>query len=131
MANTHPRTARALLAVVEPFGPAVEGDDLVSEDDPPADLDAVLRVLHTGVRSLLVLKTWFGCDGQTGRVYELNPSAPIPGNITLLAVEGDKRWDRIDPSARLDYPGLFDPVEPSGSSSKRAARSPPRERSGE
>jgi hypothetical protein len=85
------------------------GEDLVFEVEPPDHMDPLLRLLHTGVRSLIAGKRWYGCDGGTGRVTELNPTASIPAATTLLAVEGDRQWDRIDPAARLDYPRLFAP----------------------
>jgi hypothetical protein len=124
-----PTTARDLLALVEPLTPAAEGEDLVFDADPPADVDPLLRVLHTGVRALVSGKRWYGCDGATGRVCELNPGDPIPAGITLLAVEGDQRWDRIDPSARLDHPHLFARDPTAGPSRSGKNRPPPRERS--
>lgn len=102
-----PATARELLELLAPFGPAAEGEDLVFAADPPAELDAVLGVLHTGVRAAAAGRRWVGCDGATGRVVVLNPAAPLPAGVTLLCVEGDGRWDRIDPAARLDLPRLF------------------------
>jgi len=101
-----PTTACDLLAELVVLGPAVEGDDLTFA----ADLDAVLRVLHTGVRAVLAGRRWYGCDGDTGRVVELNPAAPVPDGVTLLAVEGDECWDRIDPAARTDHPDVFVPA---------------------
>ncbi|CEF48212.1 unnamed protein product [uncultured bacterium] len=123
-----PTTAHGLLALVEPLGPAVENEDLVFDADPPADVDPLLRVLHTGVRALVVGKRWYGCDGTTGRVSELNPGVPIPAGITLLAVEGDGRWDRIDPAARLDHPHLFARDPTAGPSRAGQKRPPHRER---
>lgn len=128
--NHTPTTARALLAAITPFGPAADGEDLVFAADPPADLDPLLRVLHTGIRAMLAVKTWYGCDGQSGRVYVLSPLAPIPGNVTLLAVEGDRRWDRIGPSARLDFPRLFGPAPAAGPSRAAPKSRPHPERSG-
>jgi hypothetical protein len=107
-------TAHALLTLVRPFGPAAEADELVFESDPPAELEAALRVLHTGVRALLARGRWYGCDGDTGRVVELNPAAPLPAGIALLCVEGDHRWDRIDPAARMDLPQLFEILDSCG-----------------
>jgi hypothetical protein len=96
-----------LLAAVGAFGPTVEGEDLAFAADPPVDLMGVLKVLHTGVRALLAGRRWYGCDGATGCVAVLSPTAPIPSEITLLCVEGDRCWDRIDPAARIDRPGVF------------------------
>jgi hypothetical protein len=107
-----PTTARALRATLEPFGPGAEGDELALRADPPAGLLPLLRVLHTGVRALLAGRRWYGCDAATGRTRELDPAAPIPAGVTLLAVEGDRRWDRIHPAARLDLPALFEAEEP-------------------
>ena len=105
-------SARALLALVEPFGPAVEGGDLTFAADLPADLDAVVSILHTGVRALLTGRQWWGSSvaGATElRVVTLNPDAPIPPWCWLLCAAGDSRWDRVQPWARLDHPGLFAP----------------------
>jgi hypothetical protein len=55
-----PATATGLLALVEPFGPAAEGDALVFDLDPPADLEPALRVLHTGIRAALTGRRWYG-----------------------------------------------------------------------
>jgi hypothetical protein len=123
-----PSTARELLAALGPFSPAADGGDLTFAADPPADLDPVLAVLHTGVRAQLAGRRWCGCDGATGRVAVLNPAAPIPAGVTLVCVEGDARWDRLDPAARLDQPRLFDP--PVGSSGRAPGARPPAEPSG-
>jgi len=100
-------TARGLLTVSRPFGPAVDRGELIFTADPPAELVPVLEVLHTGVRAVLAGKRWYGCDGETGRVRELNPAAPIPEGVTLLCSEGDSVWDRIGTATRLDLPSLF------------------------
>jgi hypothetical protein len=105
-----PTTARALPAVVEPFGLSVEEAGLLLAASLPADLESALSVLHTGVRAVLTGRTWYGCEGETGRVLQLNPAASIPPGITLLTVEGDRRWDRIRPAAQLDHPELFAPA---------------------
>jgi hypothetical protein len=104
---TAPATARDLLARLKPFGPAVEASDLIFAADLPADLMPAVSVLHTGLRAVLTGRRWYGCEGATGRVVELDPAAPIPPGITLLSVEGDRCWDRIHPAARLDHPELF------------------------
>ncbi|MBX9582233.1 MAG: hypothetical protein K2X87_18160 [Gemmataceae bacterium] len=122
-----PLCPRELLALVRPFGPGVEGDALVFDRDPPDEWAGALSVLHTGVRAQLAGKRWCGCgsDRATAAPRPLNPSAPIPPGITLLCVEGDDRWDPIDPLARLDHPGLFDPA--AGPSRRRGGRPPPGE----
>src|SRR5688572_7538393 len=100
-----PITVAAVLARVEPFGPSVEGAALVFDSDPPADLEPALEILHTGLRALLTGREWFGstcADGKRASVIELDPSAPIPPRIGLLCVEGETRWDRIHPAARID-----------------------------
>lgn len=101
-------TARDLLARLAPFGPAVEGGELVLASDPPADLLAVLRVLHTGVRAALSGRAWWGStsDGKP-RVFELPTDAPVPVGVSLLCAAGDARWDRVPPAARLDLSHLF------------------------
>jgi hypothetical protein len=85
----------------------VEDDGLTLTLDPPRELVRVAVVLHTGVRAVLTGRRWYGCDGRTGRVFELDPGHLIPAAVTLLCVEGDHRWDRIHPGARLDHPRLF------------------------
>jgi hypothetical protein len=67
-----PRTARELLERVREYGPGVEDGDLVFETEPP-ELDAALRVLHTGVRALLTGRRWWGSTPCT------NWSASRPG----------------------------------------------------
>ena len=49
---TEPTTAAGLFALVRPFAPAVEGEELVFAADLPADLEPVVAVLHTGLRAL-------------------------------------------------------------------------------
>ena len=127
---TIPTSARDLLSVVEPFGPAVEGTELVFRSDPPAESLAALGVLHTGVRAALTGRRWWGSSSDVPRVVELNPSAPIPAGIALLSVEGDRRWDRIDPAARIDLPHLFAPPPAAGPSRPSGKTLPFREQSG-
>ena len=103
-------TARDLLTHVRRSGPLVEGNELTFVGDPPPELDALLDLLHTGVRALLTGRCWWGSTTAKPRVIELNPAAPIPHGIELLAVEGDARWDRIPPDARIDFPYLFAPA---------------------
>jgi hypothetical protein len=103
-------TARELLDLVGPFGPTVADGELVLEADPPPDLDAALCVLHTGVRAALTGRRWWGCASAKPRVVELSPAAPVPADIELLAVEGDDRWDRVHPDARLDHKEPFAPA---------------------
>lgn len=105
--TTRPTTAAELLQVLAGSGPAIEDGELVFALDPPIDLEPILAVLHTGVRAGLSRKLWYGCDGDTGRIIALSLASPIPPGITLLAVEADGRWDRIDPAANLDHPQLF------------------------
>jgi len=115
-------TARELLVALAPFGPEADGEEVTFDGDPPAALDAILRVLHTGVRAQLCGRRWVGCDGETGRVTVLNPAAPLPAGVTLLCVEGDTLWDRSDPAARFELPRLFDPAP--GPSARAQTRRP-------
>src|SRR5436305_483054 len=105
--SSAPATARNLLAALTPSGPAVEGRELTLGAGPPADLEAALPVLQTGVRAILVAKKWYGCDSDTGRVSVVNPATEIPAGIGLLCVEGDRNWDRIHATARHGLPHLF------------------------
>ena len=99
-------TPSELLAALQAFTPAVDDGELTF-DELPLDLEAALRILHTGVRAMMTGRKWYGCDGKTGRVIALNPAATIPPGVTLLCVEGDADWDRPDPAARIDLPRLF------------------------
>lgn len=105
--TTSPSTAAELLQALADYGPIVVEDGLEFALDLPIDLEPVLAVLHTAVRAGLTRKAWLGCSSDTGRVVELSLDAKIPAGITLLAVEGDGAWDRIDPAAHLDHPRLF------------------------
>jgi hypothetical protein len=115
MPTTHtPRTALELRAALKPYGPTVEDEVLDHDLDPPADLEPVLAVLHTGVRAVLSGRRWWATvEGQkAGRftrvqMIVLNPGEPIQAGTTLLCVEGDPGWDRIDPVDHLDLPDLF------------------------
>lgn len=102
-----PTTARDLLAAMQRFGPAADGEELVFDLDPPAEFLPALAVLHTGVRAVLIGRKWFGERSDWPGLTVLNPSTPIPAGIGLLCVEGDGCWDRIHPAARLDLPRLF------------------------
>jgi len=105
-------TAAALLDAVRPCGVAVEGDELAYAPGLPVNLAAVVRVLHAGLRALLTGRKWFGCGStpKTAAPVVLNPAFPIPPWVTLLAVEGDRSWDRIGPTVRSELPQLFDPA---------------------
>jgi hypothetical protein len=103
-------TAHALLAAVLQHNPSADGSDLMFATDPPAELDALLSVLHTGVRAALTGRRWWGCSTGKPRVIELNPKGPVPAGVTLLSVEGDEQWDRVAPDAPLDHPALFVPT---------------------
>ena len=82
--------AADLLESLAPFGPSADGPALALDRPPPAELAAAVRVLHTGVRAALAGRTWWAGG-----------------------------WDRVDPAARLDWPGLFDPDPP-----RRSGRRP-------
>ena len=89
-------TARALFDIVKPFGPTVVDGGLTFATDLPEELIPFLSAMHTGVRALLTHRRWWGstsADGTRPRVITLDPSAVIPDGITMLAVEGDARWD--------------------------------------
>jgi hypothetical protein len=63
--------------------------------------------MQTGVRAILTGRVWWGTSSDRPWVVELNPAEPIPAGVTLLCVEGDQRWERFHPAARLDHPELF------------------------
>ena len=104
-----PSTVAALLKCLDPFCPTIKNGELVFATDPPEELDLLLGVLHTGIRAALTRKAWYGCgaDQRTAAPRVLDPSRRIPAGITLLCVEGDDRWDRLDPTARRDLTELF------------------------
>lgn len=106
-----PSTAANLLAAVLAYLPRVEDEALTFEIEVPPGLARRLRVVHTGVRAALTGRAWFGCgsDRKTAAPRPLDPAAPVPSGVTLLCVEGDRRWDRIDPGVRLDLHDLFAP----------------------
>lgn len=102
------RLAYATESVEQGVGRAMEGEELVFDLEPPADLLPLLRVLRTGIRAGLTGRTWLGVlmdESKPPRVLDI--TAPIPPGITLLSVEGDDRWDRIHPEARIKLPQLF------------------------
>ena len=89
---------------------AAEGCELCIDPAPPANLDAHLRVLHTGVRALVVGKPWFGsADARARRpwVEELAPDELLPRDVGLLCVSGDAEWDRLPEGTLNDNPELF------------------------
>ncbi|QDU23586.1 hypothetical protein [Urbifossiella limnaea] len=106
-----PATVADLLAAVLAYRPTVEDGALAFAVELPTELGRRLWVLHTGVRAALAGRPWYGCGSErkAAAPRPLDPAAPIPPGVTLLCVEGDRRWDRIDPDARLDLPDLFVP----------------------
>ncbi len=116
-------TASALLAALTAAGcrPTAEGEELVFDRPPPANLRGPLAVLHTGVRALVCGRRWVGFDPATGKACGPHPARPdgplafgaldpareLPAAVGLLAVAGDTCWDRLSPLARLDHPTLF------------------------
>jgi len=107
---TLPTTAAELLAAIHPFGVAVEGEELVYAPDLPPELAAAVGVLQSGLRARLTGRKWVGCGStaKTAAPVVLNPCFPVPEWVTLLAVEGDARWDRVAATARTDFPELFE-----------------------
>jgi hypothetical protein len=115
--TTTSNTALSLLALVQPYGPEIDEEALGFKTDPPTELHPVLRMLHTGVRALLTGRHWWattyavptgGSRFSRVSLIELNPNARLPRDVLLLCVEGDAKWDRIHPAARVDLPRLFD-----------------------
>lgn len=106
---TLPRTAAALLTVLTNNGAhlRVEGRDLVCDGDVPDVLDDRLKILHTGVRALLMNLPWYGIDRDTGFGDEMNPESTLPDRIGLLCVSGDSKWDRVHDWDREYLPDLF------------------------
>jgi hypothetical protein len=112
---TQSTTVASVLGRLAACIPHVEGTELTLDLDPPADLNPVLRVLHTGCRALLAGKPWYGltgADGHPPRFYTLDPKRPIPLRVAILCVAGDTEWDRIPPWSRIDNPELFEQPKP-------------------
>lgn len=105
-----PATAIGLFEALKPYQPLVEHGNLTFTTNPPDELDPLLRVLHTGIRSLITGKIWYGEKSCKPGVVVLNPGVVIPARITLLCVSGDQKWDRIPADARIDLPQLFESV---------------------
>lgn len=102
-------TSRELLAIVQPFGPAVDGQELVFDRDTPTELVQQIAALQSGLRALLTKRTWFACGSaaKTAAPVAISPAARIPRWVSLLACEGDLVWDRVRPDLHLDHPELF------------------------
>ena len=118
-------TTRTLSAVqvfdlLRPFDPAVEGDALVFAFDPPEDLWQMAVILQTGLRAILMKRRWFGIDtdGHSCGPYPsrgngplafgaLDTAKPIPQQVRLLTVEGERGWDRVRPASYMNFPQLF------------------------
>ena len=108
------RTAYQLYLATQGFGAKVERDALVFELEMPPAWETLLAVLHTGVRAIISSQRWWATveTGKPGRctraaVVTLDPREHVPPGTILLCVEGDQRWDRIDPVAIIDLPELF------------------------
>lgn len=91
--------------------------ELVIDPEPPPELDAHLRLLHTGVRAIVAGKVWLGAAAAGARkpwVGELSPAELIPGTAGLLAVAGDDdgQWDRLPPCVQIEHPEVFEHPKP-------------------
>ncbi|MCE9563192.1 MAG: hypothetical protein K8U57_14205 [Planctomycetes bacterium] len=75
----------------------------------PRELRDRFMILGTGIRAMLTGKIWWGCGSEVkyAGAISLPTAGVIPAWVTLLSVEGDERWDRIHPSAWIDFPDLF------------------------
>jgi hypothetical protein len=117
-------TASDLLKQLTNVGavPTVDGFALTwLAQQPPAELVPAVKALHTGVRAILTGRTWYGCScstWETAAAVVLSPALPLPAGITLLCVEGDQKWDRVRPAARLPLPD--DPADLAYADDKRA-----------
>jgi hypothetical protein len=100
--------AVALLLALRPYQPTVRDGALEFDIEPPAELDGLLCVLHTGVRALLSGNPWYAERSDKPRVRQLEPDSLLPDKTTLLCVSGDQRWDRLKPDAAIDHPELFE-----------------------
>lgn len=110
MKATIPNTARELCAVLHTYGVFVDGPELAFGSTLPAELESVVEVLQTGIRAVLLGREWWGTASDKVRMVTLNPAERVPDDITLLAVAGEAKWDRIRPDAVIDFPQLFAPA---------------------
>lgn len=112
-------TATRLLDLMRVAGcdPEADGDGLAFfEDVLPRGLGPYLRLLQTGVCSLLMNRPWYGIDSDghgVGVIWEssLNPAFRLPASAVLLIVGGRDHtmtWDRINPLSRIDCPDAFE-----------------------
>ena len=92
--------------------PAVEGAELTLDADPPAELEPLIGVLHTGLRAILSGRRWFAFDaagrGCGPRIdHALDPGRLLPRGATHLCVEGFA-WNSLD-GCLARHPELFEP----------------------
>ena len=92
--------------------PAVEGADLTLDADPPAELEPLVGVLHTGLRAILSGRRWFafdaagrGCGPRSD--HALDPGRLLPRGATHVCVEGFA-WNSLD-GCVARHPELFEP----------------------
>ena len=116
-------TASTLFAELTRAGVTVasDGGKVELTGSIPAELLPPAGVLKAGLSAVASGATWYGCVGETGRVVELRPEAPVPAGVTLLACAGAARWDRVPSAARLDLPHLFDAPAPAAKPRSRDA----------
>ena len=118
-------TTRTLSAVqvfdlLRLYDPTVEGAELIFASDPPDDLWQMAAILHTGLRAVLMNRRWFGIDtdGHSCGPYPsrgngplafgaLDTAKPIPQQVRLVTVEGERGWDRVRPASYMNFPQLF------------------------
>lgn len=89
----------------------VVDNELAIEPAPPAKLDDLVEVLTmpllsllTGRRLIAIDEHGRGCVRADGTA---DPTALLPRNVRLLAVEGLTEWDRVSPYAAEAHPHLF------------------------
>ena len=85
---------------------------------PPSLLPAC-RLLKAALVALASGRRWWGVEASTGRWVLLDCRLPVPVSVSLLACEGDRRWDRVPTSAKLDLPHLFTDLKPATPRGKR------------
>ena len=117
-------TAADLLRLLVEAGgdPAAEGADLTLDADPPAELEPLVEVLHTGLRALLSGRRWFafdaagrGCGPRTD--HALDPGRLLPRGATHVCVEGFA-WNSLDGCVNR-HPELFEPPAAAPQSPRR------------
>jgi len=94
-----PPSPFGLIAALRERGHSVtlDGPGFIIDPAPPADLETAVAMLQTGIRACITGRPWLGLSSDTGHAEAIDVHRAAPSWCSLLAVEGDKQWDRIHP----------------------------------